>query len=126
MKWLVLTLLSLYQRTRILRAPACRFYPSCSTYMAQAIEGHGLLKGLFIGGMRLVRCHPFHPGGVDEVSMPQTKYSGVEDSEEESATERLHKIMEESEELSATEHVNARLGADKLEIQTSPVPAALN
>ncbi|PYM38558.1 MAG: membrane protein insertion efficiency factor YidD [Candidatus Rokuibacteriota bacterium] len=44
---------------------ACRFAPSCSEYARQAIIGHGLLRG---GGMalrRLLRCHPFHPGGID-------------------------------------------------------------
>ena len=45
----------------------CRFYPSCSTYTREAIEKHGLLKGLSLGGRRLLKCHPFHPGGVDTV-----------------------------------------------------------
>ena len=45
----------------------CRFYPSCSDYTRQAIEKHGLIKGLFLGGRRLLKCHPFHPGGVDTV-----------------------------------------------------------
>jgi len=43
----------------------CRFYPSCSIYTYEAIKKHGLLKGVFLGGKRLLRCHPFHPGGVD-------------------------------------------------------------
>jgi putative membrane protein insertion efficiency factor len=43
----------------------CRFYPSCSSYTYQAINKHGLLKGIFLGGKRLLKCHPFHPGGVD-------------------------------------------------------------
>lgn len=43
----------------------CRFYPSCSSYSYEAIKKHGLLKGVFLGGKRLLRCHPFHPGGVD-------------------------------------------------------------
>jgi putative membrane protein insertion efficiency factor len=45
----------------------CRFYPSCSAYMREAIEKHGLAKGLSLGGRRLLKCHPFHPGGVDTV-----------------------------------------------------------
>ncbi|MCK4363474.1 MAG: membrane protein insertion efficiency factor YidD [Candidatus Aminicenantes bacterium] len=43
----------------------CRFYPSCSSYTYEAIKKHGLLKGVFLGGKRLLKCHPFHPGGVD-------------------------------------------------------------
>ena len=43
----------------------CRFYPSCSIYTYEAIKKHGLLKGVFLGGKRLLKCHPFHPGGVD-------------------------------------------------------------
>jgi putative membrane protein insertion efficiency factor len=45
----------------------CRFYPSCSSYTREAIEKYGLLKGVFLGGKRLLKCHPFHPGGVDLV-----------------------------------------------------------
>lgn len=46
---------------------ACRFYPSCSEYCAEAIRRHGALKGLRLGLIRLGKCHPFHPGGVDKV-----------------------------------------------------------
>ncbi len=45
--------------------PACRFYPSCSTYAIQALEKHGVFKGLWIAGKRILRCHPWNPGGVD-------------------------------------------------------------
>ena len=47
--------------------PACRFYPSCSEYALQAIERHGILKGIYLSVRRLLRCHPFHPGGIDLV-----------------------------------------------------------
>ncbi|MCS6320042.1 MAG: membrane protein insertion efficiency factor YidD [Nitrospira sp.] len=50
-----------------LLGPACRFYPTCSVYAQEAIERYGVLKGLFMAGRRLLKCHPFHPGGVDPV-----------------------------------------------------------
>ncbi|MGH9646215.1 MAG: membrane protein insertion efficiency factor YidD [Bryobacteraceae bacterium] len=46
---------------------ACRFYPTCSEYMRDAIEKHGVLKGVGMGLRRLSRCHPFHQGGFDPV-----------------------------------------------------------
>jgi len=45
----------------------CRFYPSCSQYMIEAIEIHGILKGIYLGLKRLGRCQPFCEGGVDPV-----------------------------------------------------------
>jgi len=45
----------------------CRFYPTCSEYMAQAIDQYGLAKGIGLGLKRLLRCHPFHEGGLDPV-----------------------------------------------------------
>ena len=47
--------------------PACRFHPTCSVYAQDAIERYGVLKGLVMAGRRLLKCHPFHPGGVDPV-----------------------------------------------------------
>jgi putative membrane protein insertion efficiency factor len=45
----------------------CRFYPTCSDYAFQAIKKYGLSKGVFLGLKRLLRCHPFHAGGLDPV-----------------------------------------------------------
>jgi putative membrane protein insertion efficiency factor len=45
----------------------CRFWPTCSDYTAQAIEKYGAGRGLYLGARRLLKCHPFHAGGVDPV-----------------------------------------------------------
>jgi hypothetical protein len=46
---------------------ACRFYPNCSDYALQALKRHGLIRGLGLTACRLLRCHPYHPGGFDPV-----------------------------------------------------------
>lgn len=51
----------------------CRFYPTCSHYALDAIEHHGALKGTWLAGARLLRCHPWHPGGYDPVPPPKQK-----------------------------------------------------
>ena len=47
--------------------PMCRFEPTCSIYMMQAIEKHGAARGIWLGLRRLSHCHPFNPGGWDPV-----------------------------------------------------------
>jgi len=66
-KFSLLLLIKAYQKTRFLRQPSCRFYPSCSQYMAEAIERHGVFMGLKLGVWRLAKCQPLHDGGIDEV-----------------------------------------------------------
>lgn len=46
---------------------SCRFYPTCSAYILEALRTHGLARGLVLTSWRLARCHPFHPGGYDPV-----------------------------------------------------------
>ncbi len=47
--------------------PSCRFYPTCSSYAIEALERHGLVKGAALATKRVLRCHPFNPGGYDPV-----------------------------------------------------------
>ncbi len=69
MKQLLLWLIRGYRRfiSPLKRQSTCRFYPTCSTYALQAIERFGALKGGYLAFRRLIRCHPWNPGGVDKV-----------------------------------------------------------
>lgn len=68
MKHIVLFLIRAYKKLLSpLLGQHCRFFPSCSDYTHEAIIKHGLAKGLYLGTKRLLKCHPFHPGGVDPV-----------------------------------------------------------
>ena len=70
MKNLALSLIKLYKKYLSpgnLGIKMCRFEPSCATYMYQAIEKYGVLKGGLMGTWRLVRCNPFNKGGFDPV-----------------------------------------------------------
>jgi uncharacterized protein len=65
---LALIVLRFYKRwISPLLPSACRFHPTCSEYMMEAIEQHGLGRGVWMGMRRLSRCHPFHEGGFDPV-----------------------------------------------------------
>jgi putative membrane protein insertion efficiency factor len=68
MKRILLVLISGY---RLLLSPFlganCRFYPSCSAYATEALERHGALRGSWLAAKRILKCHPWHAGGVDPV-----------------------------------------------------------
>jgi putative membrane protein insertion efficiency factor len=67
LKNLLILLIRLYQKalSPLKSLPTCRFFPSCSEYSIMAIEKHGVSKGLFLAVIRILKCHPLHPGGVD-------------------------------------------------------------
>jgi putative membrane protein insertion efficiency factor len=68
MRELVTFLLRSYKRWISPILPtACRFQPTCSEYMLQAVERYGVLEGVRRGALRLLKCHPFHSGGFDPV-----------------------------------------------------------
>ncbi len=68
MQELVIGLLRIYKHWISPMLPsACRFHPTCSEYMMEAVSKHGTLRGVWLGLQRLAKCHPFHQGGVDPV-----------------------------------------------------------
>ncbi|WP_200774240.1 membrane protein insertion efficiency factor YidD [Thermosyntropha lipolytica] len=60
-------LIKVYQKVSLFKKPSCRFYPSCSNYALEAIEKYGAFKGGWLAFKRILRCHPWHPGGYDPV-----------------------------------------------------------
>ena len=48
-----------------IKPPTCRFYPTCSSYSLEALEKYGAVKGSYLSIKRILRCHPFNPGGYD-------------------------------------------------------------
>jgi putative membrane protein insertion efficiency factor len=68
MRVLIRALIRAYQLfVSPLCAPHCRFYPSCSQYALEAVTVHGSVRGGTLALRRLIRCHPWHPGGYDPV-----------------------------------------------------------
>lgn len=68
MKTLFLWLIRFYQKViSPLKPPTCRFYPTCSHYAMEAITKYGARKGGLLAMKRILKCHPWHPGGIDQV-----------------------------------------------------------
>ncbi|AAU24708.1 membrane protein insertion efficiency factor YidD [Bacillus sp. GM2] len=74
MKTVFLLLIRFYQKwISPALPPTCRFYPTCSNYGLEAIEKHGAFKGGWLTIKRILKCHPFHPGGIDPVPEKKQK-----------------------------------------------------
>ncbi|KYG30630.1 membrane protein insertion efficiency factor YidD [Priestia endophytica] len=58
-----------------LSPPRCRFHPTCSHYGLQSIQRFGAIKGTYLTIKRILKCHPFHPGGFDPVPEKKDKHS---------------------------------------------------
>jgi uncharacterized protein len=71
-KKLVIALIRFYQIfISPLKPPTCRFYPTCSQYGLEAVKRFGAIKGGWLTIKRILKCHPFHPGGFDPVPEKQ-------------------------------------------------------
>jgi len=68
MKWILIGMIRFYQKwISRFTPPTCRFYPTCSHYGIESMKRFGVFKGGWLTLMRIAKCHPFHPGGVDLV-----------------------------------------------------------
>lgn len=68
MKQIFIGIICFYQKfISPMTPPTCRFYPTCSHYGLKAFQKHGTLKGFWLTCKRILKCHPFHPGGFDPV-----------------------------------------------------------
>ena len=68
------------------RPPRCRFVPTCSAYAVEALEVHGAGRGTWLVVRRLLKCAPWHPGGVDLVPEPRSARSGTPEGSHSSIT----------------------------------------
>lgn len=67
MKKILIKLIEIYQNIPLRSHNKCRFYPTCSNYMKEAIMKYGSIKGLYLGIKRIIRCNPSSKGGIDLV-----------------------------------------------------------
>ena len=69
MKNIMKLIVRFYQKCISPIIPArCRFYPTCSDYFLQALDRYGFFKGTYLGTKRVLKCHPFNPGGYDPLT----------------------------------------------------------
>lgn len=77
--WLLIGMIRVYQYTlaRLIPPGTCRYAPTCSHYMVEALQTHGLIKGGLLGTWRICRCHPFAKGGYDPVPPTTDERNGA-------------------------------------------------
>ena len=73
MKNIFIQIIKLYQFFSRYTPKVCRFYPTCSNYMIEALETHGVFKGLYLGTIRILKCNPFGTYGYDPVPKKENK-----------------------------------------------------
>lgn len=74
MKHVFIYMIRLYQKyISPLKGPSCRFHPTCSQYGIEAFQRFGFFKGFYLTVKRILKCHPFHPGGFDPVPEKRNK-----------------------------------------------------
>lgn len=92
MKWLLIGLVRAYQLlVSPLLGPTCRYYPSCSAYAVQALQVHGAVRGSWLAVRRLLRCHPWSPGGVDHVPPRRSRAEHSDHAEHDHSPERAER-----------------------------------
>ena len=68
LKILLIKLINFYQRKiSFFKKPSCVFYPTCSEYTEQAVKKYGVLEGVYLGILRILRCHPWQKNHIDPV-----------------------------------------------------------
>ena len=71
--WILTKLIKFYQKLPLHAHSKCRFYPTCSNYMLEAISVYGAIKGTFLGIKRILRCRPFGKYGYDPIPLKKEK-----------------------------------------------------
>lgn len=81
MSWLQRLLIGILRAYRTAVSPLlgahCRFHPTCSAYAAEALGEHGAARGTWMGVRRILRCHPYNPGGYDPVRKATSSHTAV-------------------------------------------------
>lgn len=76
MKHVFIAIIKFYRKfISPIKPPTCRFYPTCSEYGLESYKRFGAIKGTYLTVVRILKCHPFHPGGIDLVPEKKDKHT---------------------------------------------------